>query len=82
MTARRADVSQTQSGTRFERDAIVTMLHVAGLEVEEERLDELSGLLEAAGDAATHLATAAARVPLSAALAEYDPTWRDGERRA
>ncbi len=75
-------MSQTRSGIRIERDAVATMLQVAGLEVDEERLDELSGLLEAAGDAATHLAAAAARVSLSEALADYDPAWHDGERRA
>lgn len=75
-------MSQTRSGIRIERDAVATILQVAGLEVDEERLDELSGLLEAAGDAATHLAAAAARVPLSEALADYDPAWHDGERRA
>ena len=40
-------MSQTRSGTRIERDAVATMLQVARLEVDEERLDELSGLLEA-----------------------------------
>lgn len=75
-------MSQTRSGTRIERDAVATMLQVAGLEVDEERLDELSGLLEGAAEAATHLVAAAARVPLSEALAEYNPAWHDGERRA
>lgn len=75
-------MSQTRSGTRIERDAVATMLQVAGLEVDEERLDELSGLLEGAVEAATHLVVAAARVPLSEALAEYNPAWHDGERRA
>ena len=58
------------------------MLQVAGLEVDEERLDELSGLLEAASDAATNLDDAAGRVSLSEALGEFEPAWPAGERRS
>ncbi len=75
-------MSETRSGERIDRDAVATMLQFAELAVEQERLDELAELLEAAGEAANHLGAAASRIPLSEALAAYDPAWPEAERRA
>lgn len=75
-------MSETRYEHRIERDMVVTMLHAAGLAVDEERLEALARLLEAASDAASNLDGAAARIPLQDALAVFDPAWPAAERRA
>lgn len=73
-------MSEPHAETRLARDTVATMMTAAGLPVEEDRLDDLAGLLETAASAARHLDDAAARIPLSEALAVFDPAWREVER--
>lgn len=70
-------MSERRAEFRFASDAVATMMRAAGLPVEQDRLDEIAGLLETASEAASHLDDAASRTPLGEALAEFDPAWRE-----
>ena len=74
-------MSETRSETGSGRERAGAMMRTAKLVVDANRLDELAGLVESAQEAASNLDDAAARVPLSEALAVFDPTWPGEGRR-
>jgi hypothetical protein len=75
MSRREAWVSETGSEIVVGNETVSVLMRNAGLPVDEERLAELAGLLEAARNATLTLNDAAERVQVSDALAVFDPAW-------